>query len=312
MALERRQFIGLTTQEASTFAGLDRELTIDTTNGTLRVHTNYSPHGNRLAKYSELDAANSLMLNELDSVRGQINDVDDELTRGLSAETSARENTDASLSSSIGANTTAIDGLTTRVAAVENALPQKQNLLVSGTNIKTINGNSLLGAGDLPISGVGGSQTKVIRQVIEANEVTWTAVSSSQPDYGQSYDGVATITNSNIENGKSYLPVVLFSNLDPSSRSKIFPVCQFFNDGNGSGRLFIYAKPVSGSPSLSWYFNLILIEITNDNGDSLSKTNLQSRGITNGLGSPNDINYEIVSSLPAQPDANMFYLIPKS
>lgn len=112
MALERRQFIGLTTQESAQFDGLDRELTVDTTNGTLRVHTEDSPHGNRLAKYSELE-----------SVRGQINEVDDTLSNSLAAETSARENADASLSSSIGTNTTAIDVLTTRLTAVENALP---------------------------------------------------------------------------------------------------------------------------------------------------------------------------------------------
>ena len=113
MALERRQFIGLTTQESSQFNGLDRELTVDTTNGTLRVHTEDSPHGNRLAKYSELD-----------SVRSQINEVDDTLSNGLATEISARENADASLSSSIGTNTTAIDGLTTRLTNVENTLPK--------------------------------------------------------------------------------------------------------------------------------------------------------------------------------------------
>lgn len=36
-----------------------------------------------------------------------------------------------------------------------NIAPSKQDLLVSGTNIKTINGNSLLGSGDLSISGSG-------------------------------------------------------------------------------------------------------------------------------------------------------------
>ena len=167
MALERRQFIGLTPQEASTFDGLDREITVDTTNGTLRVHTEDSPHGNRLAKYSELDAVNSLMLSEFDSVRGQINDVDDELSSGLSAETSARENADASLSSSIGTNTTAIDGLATRVTAVETGLSGKQATLVSGTNIKTINSTSLLGSEDITVQPtlVSGTNIKTINNL---------------------------------------------------------------------------------------------------------------------------------------------------
>ena len=317
MALERRQFIGLTTQEASSFDGLDREITVDTTNNTLRVHTEDLPHGNRLATYSELALTDS----------------------ALAAETSARENADSSLSSSIGTNTTAIDGLATRVTAVETGLSGKQATLVSGTNIKTINSTDLLGSGDvavqptlvsgtniktinnlsllgsgnIDIQGGGSSQTKVIRQVIEIDDVTWNATTDPQPDYGQSYYGVATITNSNLETGKRYLPVVLFSNLDPSSSTRLFPVCDFINDGNGSGRLFIHAKPkYAGAPVLLWYFNVVLIEITNDNGDSISQTNNSCRGITNGLGSPFEINYVEVNSLPAQTDANTFYLIPES
>jgi hypothetical protein len=41
--------------------------------------------------------------------------------------------------------------------AVFDALALKQNILVSGTNIKTVNGDSLLGSGDLVISGGGSS-----------------------------------------------------------------------------------------------------------------------------------------------------------
>jgi hypothetical protein len=39
--------------------------------------------------------------------------------------------------------------------AVQNALDQKQDVLESGVSLKTINGNSLLGSGDLTISGGG-------------------------------------------------------------------------------------------------------------------------------------------------------------
>ena len=41
--------------------------------------------------------------------------------------------------------------------ALTSDLDTKQDTLVSGTNIKTINGNSLLGSGDLTISGGGGN-----------------------------------------------------------------------------------------------------------------------------------------------------------
>lgn len=47
-----------------------------------------------------------------------------------------------------------IKDLATRVATELNAIrSEKQNTLVSGTNIKTVGGQSLLGSGDLPISG---------------------------------------------------------------------------------------------------------------------------------------------------------------
>ena len=40
-----------------------------------------------------------------------------------------------------------------------NGLSNKQDTLVSGTNIKTINGNSILGEGNIVISGEGGSSS---------------------------------------------------------------------------------------------------------------------------------------------------------
>lgn len=55
----------------------------------------------------------------------------------------------------IGVSVQAYDADLTSWAAITPST--KQNTLVSGTNIKTINGNSLLGSGDLTISGGGGS-----------------------------------------------------------------------------------------------------------------------------------------------------------
>ena len=52
------------------------------------------------------------------------------------------------------ANTKA-DAATSRIESVETAMGNKQDILVSGTNIKTINGNSILGEGNLVIEGGG-------------------------------------------------------------------------------------------------------------------------------------------------------------
>lgn len=42
---------------------------------------------------------------------------------------------------------------------IKTALGKKQDKLTSGTNIKTVNGQSLLGSGDIAISGGGGDVT---------------------------------------------------------------------------------------------------------------------------------------------------------
>ena len=47
---------------------------------------------------------------------------------------------------------TKVDALTPRVEGVETAMNNKQDLLVSGTNIKTINNQSILGEGNIEIS----------------------------------------------------------------------------------------------------------------------------------------------------------------
>lgn len=47
---------------------------------------------------------------------------------------------------------------------VDNKLTNKQDTLVSGTNIKTLNGQSILGSGDLPISGGGEATLVIIRR----------------------------------------------------------------------------------------------------------------------------------------------------
>lgn len=46
---------------------------------------------------------------------------------------------------------------TSEVTGLDTALSGKQDTLVSGTNIKTVNGTTLLGSGDLVVSGGGGS-----------------------------------------------------------------------------------------------------------------------------------------------------------
>lgn len=46
-----------------------------------------------------------------------------------------------------------IDARLAKVPQLESGLAQKQDVLVSGTNIKTINGQDITGPGDIPIQG---------------------------------------------------------------------------------------------------------------------------------------------------------------
>lgn len=66
------------------------------------------------------------------------------------------------------------DGAKPISTATQTALDAKQNTLVSGTNIKTINGNSLLGSGDLVISG-GGSLVDLTSNQTIAGTKTFSA-----------------------------------------------------------------------------------------------------------------------------------------
>lgn len=57
------------------------------------------------------------------------------------------------------------DAATSRIESVETAMGNKQDTLVSGTNIKTVNSQSILGSGDLAISGVSEEQAQEIAKI---------------------------------------------------------------------------------------------------------------------------------------------------
>lgn len=63
------------------------------------------------------------------------------------------------------------DGLSYFWSLLKAQLNNKQDTLVSGTNIKTINSESLLGSGNINISGIGSSKFQILnRSTIGVNE----------------------------------------------------------------------------------------------------------------------------------------------
>lgn len=77
-----------------------------------------------------------------------------------------------------------IDSLETRMTTAEDNINKKQDILVSGTNIKTINGYSIVGSGDIELSSDGGGGGLPIGTIIPVN-----ATSNYIPDGSLPCDG---------------------------------------------------------------------------------------------------------------------------
>jgi hypothetical protein len=79
--------------------------------------------------------------------------------------------------------------------AITSATSTKQDTLVSGTNIKTINNTSILGSGNIDIQGGGGSDINVVQTTgtSTTDVMSQSAVTNIQQNvitqYGNSYDG---------------------------------------------------------------------------------------------------------------------------
>ena len=87
-----------------------------------------------------------------------------------------------------------LDSALTDIENVETAVADKQDTLVSGTNIKTVNGNSLLGSGNIEIGGSGTIDTEmsnsstnaVQNNVITENILSVTPIVKSESSFGSS------------------------------------------------------------------------------------------------------------------------------
>jgi len=120
----------------------------------------------------------------------------------LTAKGSAIANTDLiEISESDGAG-----GYVTKSVTGANIIGSKQNTLVSGTNIKTINSNSILGSGDLVITG-GVSSVSATTPVVATG--TTTPVISLASNYGDTQNPYSSKTANHIlaaPNGTAGVP----------------------------------------------------------------------------------------------------------
>jgi hypothetical protein len=97
---------------------------------------------------------------------------------------------------SVTIDATPTDGSTNAVQSngVFDALAAKQATLVSGTNITTVNGTSLLGSGNLQIVPTGGLATQVLTKNSSTNyDYSW--LTPSATNWNGQYNGVANISS---------------------------------------------------------------------------------------------------------------------
>ena len=141
------QFRRGTAAQNDAYTGASGEITVDTTNKTLRVHDGSTAGGTRLGKYTEVEAVDSAVVTSI-------------------------------IDSAIGSTI--------------------QALLVSGTNIKTINSQSILGSGNITITGGdGGSGTldsTTVLGVINAAYIQANQITYSTADFPDSAGVIALIS----------------------------------------------------------------------------------------------------------------------
>ena len=104
------------------------------------------------------------------------------------------------------ANATDIGTINTNISTINTTLGNKQDALVSGTNIKTINGTSLLGSGNIAIEGGGGGLPTLSSpvRIWDLEPGTYVTAEESTTIY---YDGATSTSSFNLP-GKNALLIV--------------------------------------------------------------------------------------------------------
>lgn len=155
----------------------------------------------------------------------------------------------------------------------------KQDTLISGTNIKTINSNSILGSGDLAVSGVptGGTTGQLLSKNSDTNfDVEWSDPSTATPKSGT---GTITTTGwvantgdyaykldlaiSGIEDSDVIMVAVNSDNMDTATAAQLCPTIDSYDGG-----ITFYAKTVPADTIGFSYFSVVT---TSQNGGDFTK-----------------------------------------
>lgn len=114
----------------------------------------------------------------------------------------------------LGLDSPTITAINNAISVINGLLNNKQDILVSGTNIKTINGQSLLGTGDIEIEG-GGSGGTSYSYLVENPEYIYCLLDSENKVlWGLREDGTEVSSVDDIDNASSSPTNIL--NLNPN------------------------------------------------------------------------------------------------
>ena len=208
------------TATSNAFTGAEGELFVDTSKDTVVVHDGVTAGGKPLATEVALAAAvagkaNSSSLAAV-ATTGSYNDLANKpsipSTAGLATETFVN----TTVSNLVAAAPAQLNTLNELAAALNNdasfastvtsQIAGKQNTLISGTDIKTVNGTSILGSGNIVISGGSGGSAD-LTQVASDIAPTFSDVYDIGSDTNRFYDAYlgnkldvsgATITGSSV------------------------------------------------------------------------------------------------------------------
>lgn len=235
----------------------------------------FSPDSNfvTIEEFDDTEHAIAAALNDLDerisesgdNIESQINDLSSDINDVKQLITDNELVTSA-----------ALNDLNTRLSYVSEDVEDKQDTLVSGTNIKTINNESILGNGNITIQGSGSGDTNVI-EVVKVNGTALTPDSNKAVDVpvptalsgltDDSTHRVVTDTEKSTWNGKAeiYIYDIDASNLD----------------GNGE-KIVQSSTPYTAIHAAYQAGKTIYVRLTNNSGYPLILNMVSTDGYTEG------------------------------
>lgn len=235
----------------------------------------FSPDSNfvTIKDFDDTEHAIAAALNDLDerisesgdNVESQINDLSSDINDVKQLITDNEIVTSA-----------ALNDLNTRLIYVSEDIEDKQDTLVSGTNIKTINNESILGNGNITIQGSGSGDTNVI-EVVKVNGTALT------PDANKAVDVPVPTALSGLTDDSTHRVVTDTEKSTWNSKAEtyIYDIDASNLDGNGE-KIVESSTPYTAIHAAYQAGKTIYVRLTNNSGYPLILNMISTSGYTEG------------------------------